>query len=210
MAKAPSGIYTAEERMDVPGFFRSRFGTDDCPPEQANIWRLALTGHMHDSYHFFACNFAHVADKHGKLTTLRPFVGQAILRVTLDSQLNAELPGRVAEVKARQLGWTVENIARGLHYVLDENRRGILLVDDDDVAAEQATRLGTMLNCLPSWMQPMRRIQNLKHLVFDNPNPKDRIDNPGLNAAFQITVPSSFRGVPPGFVCISEYAHMDS
>jgi hypothetical protein len=84
------------------------------------------------------------------------------------------------------------------------------LVDDEDVAAELATRMGTMLNGLPGWMQPMRRIQNMKHLVFDNPNPKDRIDHPGLNAAFQITVPSSFRGVSVGFVCVSEYAHMES
>jgi hypothetical protein len=203
-------LYAANERTDVPGFFRSKYGTDECPPGHENIWRLALTKHIHESYHFFASNFAYVADKAGNMTTLRPFVGQAILRYTLDSQLRAELPGRVGEVKVRQLGWTVENIARGLHFALDENKRAMLLVDDEDVAVEQATRLGTMLNGLPGFMQPMRRIQNMKHLVFDNPNQKDRLSNPGLNAVYQITVPSSFRGAPPGFVCVSEYAHMDS
>jgi hypothetical protein len=173
------------------------------------MWRLALTSHLRDSYEFFATNFCHITDKRGRMTTLKPFVGQAIHRVALDSQLRAGLPGRLVEVKARQLGWTVENIARALHYVLDENRRAIILVDDEDVAAEQARRLGTMLNYLPGWMQPMRRIQNLKHLVFDNPNPKDRRENPGLESAFQITVPASMRGVPQGFVCISEYSFMD-
>jgi hypothetical protein len=204
-----SSLYRPDELLDVPTFLRGKYGADEPPPGQSNIWRVALTKQLHESYTFFASNFAYVADKRGELTTLKPFVGQAILRYTLDSQLRAELPGRVAEVKARQLGWTVENIARGLHFCLDENKRSLILVNDEDVAAEQATRLGTMLNGLPGWMQPMRRIQNLKHLVFDNPNPKDRIDHPGLNAAFQITVPSSFRGVPPGFVCISEYAHME-
>jgi len=205
-----SSLYRPEESLDLPGFLRWKFGSDEPPEGQGNIWRLASTAHVHSSYHFFASNFAYVADKRGELTTLQPFVGQAIHRVTLDSQLRAGLPGRMAEVKARQLGWTVENIARALHFCLDENKRALILVDDEDVAAEQATRLGTMLNGLPGWLQPMRRIQNLKHLVFDNPNPKDRARNPGLNSASQITVPSSFRGVPPGFVCISEYAHMDA
>lgn len=203
------GLYRPDERTDVAGFFRARYGTDEPPAGHENMWRLALTKHVHESYHFAASNFFYIADKRGELTTLKPFVGQAIHRYALDCQLRAELPGRIDEVKARQLGLTVENIGRGLHYCLDENRRSLLLVDDEDVAAEQATRLGTMLNGLPGFLQAMRRIQNMKHLVFDNPNPKDRLENPGLNSAFQITVPSSFRGVPPGFVCVSEYAHMD-
>lgn len=202
-------LYRPDEHLTSLQFLRQKFGADTPEPGKESLWRIALTKQLLGSYTFFASNFAYVADKQGRLTTLRPFVGQAIQRVTLDSQLRNELPGRVCEVKARQLGLTVENIARGLHFCLDENRRSLLLVDDEDVAAEQATRLGTMLNSLPGWMQPMRRIQNLKHLVFDNPNPKDRLDHPGLNSAYQITVPSSFRGIPPGYVCISEYAHMD-
>ena len=195
--------------MGFVPFLEHRFGTSETPPGQQAIWTLAVIKQIHDSYTFFASNFCYVADKNDDLVLLRPFVGQAIHRVTIDSQLRNELPGRVCEVKARQLGWTTENIARALHFSLDENRRSLLLVDDEDVAAELATRLGTMLNGLPGFMQPMRRIQNMKHLVFDNPNPKDRADNPGLNAAIQITVPSSFRGVSVGFVCISEYAHME-
>jgi hypothetical protein len=206
-----TALYSPEELLTVPEFLRERYGTSEPPPGHGNLWRLALTKHLLDSYTFFASNFAYTADKSGTLVLLRPFVGQAILRYTLDTQLRAYLPGRIAEVKARQLGWTTENIARGLHFCLDENRRSVLLVNDEDVAAEQATRLGTMLNNLPQWLQPMRRIQNLKHLVFDNPNPKDRADNPGLNSAYQITVPSSFRGVGGAmFICISEYAHMDA
>jgi hypothetical protein len=202
-------LYRPDERTDVNGFFRSKFKTDECPQGHENIWRLALTAQVHDSYEFFASNFCTIANKAGELTTLKPFVGQAIHRVTLDSQLRAGLPGRLVEVKARQLGWTMENIARGLHYCLDENSRSMMLVDNEDVAQEQARRLGTMLNGLPGWMQPMRRIQNLKHLIFDNPNPKDRLTNPGLESAYQITVPASMRGVPQGFVCVSEYAFMD-
>ena len=209
-AAVPSSLYRPEERADFAGFLKIKYGTDVCPPGMGNVWQLASIDHMRDSYEWFASNFCYIADKMGNLVTLKAFVGQAIHRVTLDSQLKAGLPGRMVEVKARQLGWTLENIARGLHYCLDENRRSMLLVDDEEVAQEQARRLGTMLNGLPQWMQPMRRIQNLKHLVFDNPNPKDRMTNPGLESAYQITVPSSMRGVPQGFVVISEYAFMEA
>ncbi len=206
-----AALYSQTELGTVPAFFKSKYGVDDCPPEMTNIWRLALTGEVHRSYTFFASNFAYVADKRGEATLLKPFVGQAILRYTLDSQLRAQLPGRICEIKARQVGWTVENIARALHFCLDENRQALILVDDEEVAQEQARRLGTMLNGLPQFLQPKRRIQNLKHLIFDNPNPKDRIRNPGLASQIQITVPSSFRGVG-GSICviISEYAHMQA
>lgn len=203
------GLYRPDELLTVPQYLKKRWGSDEPEQGHENLWRLDLTKHVHESYHFFACNFCYVADKKGVLTLMRPFTGQAILRYTLDSQLRNQLPGRIAEVKARQLGWTVENIARALHFCMDENRRAMILVDDEDVAAEQGIRLGTMLNGLPGWLQPRRRIQNIKHFVFENPNPKERLKDPGLNSAIQITVPSSFRGVPPGYVCVSEYAHMD-
>lgn len=210
MAAQSGGLYAPTERMDVQGWLKHKYGTLDIPNAQTNMVRLALTTQIRDSYEFFASNFAYISDKRGNSTLLKAFVGQAIHRVSLDSQLRAGLPGRLCEVKARQLGWTTENLARALHFILDENKRAYILVDDEDVAAEQATHFNTMLNGLPRWMQPMRRVQNMKHIVFDNPNPKDRIEHPGLNSASQITVPSSFRGVGGSiFVCISEYSHMD-
>ena len=202
-------LYDRMERVDQDAWLDAKYG-ERIADTQRNVVRLALTGQSRDSYNFFADNYCYISDEAGHTTLLKPFVGQAIHRVSLDSQLRAGLPGRLVEVKARSLGWTTECLARGLHFILDENKRAFILVDDEDVATEQATHLNTMLNGLPKWMQPMRRIQNMKHIVFENPNPKDRIENPGLNSASQITVPSSFRGVNGAlFVCISEYAHMD-
>lgn len=203
-------LYTPDEFLGVDAWNKFKHGTSDCPPEMANVWRLAMTERIMSSFPFFASNLVYVADKEGTMTLMRPFSGQALLDYTLDCQLRNDLPGRVGEMKVRQLGWTTRNVGRGLHYCLDENKKSLLLVDDEDVAAEKARQLGTMLNGLPQFMQPMRRIQSLKHFVFDNPNQKDRILNPGLDSAYQITVPSSMRGIPQGFVCISEYAHMDA
>lgn len=209
MTARARGLYEAAEMTDIPGWLRLKYGTDDVPDEQMNMARLAMTTQLRNSYHWFASNFLWLTNKAGKRTTLKPFVGQAIHRVTLDSQLKAGLPGYMVEVKVRQLGWTIENIGRALHYCLDEDRRALILVDDEDVASEQALRFNMMLNGLPGWLQPMRRLQSMKQIAFENPNPKDRLIHPGLNSSIQITVPSSFRGAPPGFVCVSEYAHMD-
>ncbi len=202
-------LYAPSELTTQEAWLRAKYG-DHIPDAHRNVVRLALTGQTRDSYSFFANNYVYIRDKGGRTTLLRPFVGQAIHRVALDSQLRAGLPGRLVEIKARQLGWTTECLARGLHFILDENKRAFILVDDEDVAAAQATDFNVMLNGLPKWMQPMRRIQSLKHLVFENPDPKDRVANPGLNSASQVTVPSSFRGVGGAiFVSIGEYAHMD-
>jgi hypothetical protein len=202
-------LYSQDELVDQNAWLTAKYG-DHIPDANRNVVRLAMTSHMRNSYTWFASNFCYIRDKAGNTKLLRPFVGQAIHRVALDSQLRAGLPGRLVEIKARQLGWTTECLARGLHFILDENKRAFILVDDEDVAAAQATDFNVMLNGLPKWMQPMRRIQSLKSLVFENPDPKDRVANPGLNSASQVTVPSSFRGVGGAiFVSIGEYAHMD-
>ena len=202
-------LYEPNERLTVPEFLRATYGTDECPDGHQNMWRLKLTGQIMQSYHFFACNFIWITDKRKRRVNLRPLVVQAIHRVAIDSQIRAGLPGYNVEFKPRQIGGTIENLGRALHYVLNEDSDALILVDDEDVANKQALRFNTMLNGLPGWLQPMRRLQSLKQIAFENPNPKDRLSHPGLNSGVQITVPSSFRGVPPGFVCVSEYAHMD-
>lgn len=194
--------------MGVDEFARYKFGTVDCPPGHEDIWQLAYTEQFVRSPLFAIRNFFYIADKNQQLVHMDPFSGQALLDVILEAQRRAGLPGRVCSIKFRQMGNTLYCIARCLHYCLDENKRGFILVDDENVAREQATRLGTMLNGLPRWLQPHRRIQNLTHIVFENPNAKERLEDPGLNSAIQTTVPASFRGVAPGFVVIGEYAHM--
>jgi hypothetical protein len=201
-------LYAPTERMTVARYLKHRYGTLDAPPEHENIWRMELTKQFVTSRMFAISNFFYVANKMQELVLMEPFAGQAMLDWSMESQRRNGLPVRTCSVKARQLGFSLWFIATGLHYCMDDNKRAFILVDDDDVAREQATRLGTMLNGLPSWLQPMRRIQNLSHIVFDNPNPKERMEQPGLNSAIRTTVPASFRGVPPGFVQISEFAHM--
>ena len=175
-------LYRADELLSVKAFLRQRFGRDFPEQHEVNTWRLAETKQMLNSAPFAISNYFRVADKDGNLTTIQPFVGQAILSVCLESQRRRGFPQRVIECKPRQVGWTTWCLGEALHTVLHPNRKAMVLVNDEDVAGAKATIIATMLNSLPGHMQPKRRIQNLNHLFFDNPNPKERIYDPELNS----------------------------
>jgi hypothetical protein len=199
-------LFQPWELGSVADMLRGRFGTDTVPTDD-RAWKGAEIKSFLDSSVYALRNYMMTADPStGRLSTLDPYTGQAILAVAKNSQKRRELPQYILEMKPRQVGWTTWILGDGLHTAMHPNRKCLILVDDEDVADEKSVQLGTMINSLPRIMQPMRRIQNLKHLVFDNPNPKQRIENPGLNSNLQITVPSSFRGNTPHFLALSEFA----
>jgi hypothetical protein len=204
-----SGLFRPDELYSTGEFFRSKFGRDAPEQHEVHHWRLAETQQFLGSAPFAITNYFKIADKDGNLVSMEPFTGQAILSVCIESQRRQGYPQRVVEDKPRQIGWTSWCLGEALHNILHPNRKSIVLVNDEDVAAAKATILGTMVNGLPPHMQPMRRIQNMKHIVFENPNAAERIYNAGLNSELQITVPSGMRGTTPHLVIISEYAFMD-
>lgn len=207
----PNSIYTAEEIMTTAAYLKSLYG-DRLPTRDEEVaWKMSEIEMFHKSPLFAISNYFRIPDKDSELVALKPFAGQAILDLCIETQRRAGLPQRVVGFKSRQVGWSTWMLARSLHRAASSpNKRAMFLVPDEDVANVMATRLGAMLNNLPRFLQAMRRIQNLKHIVFDNPNPKDRMDNPGLNSELQITVPSPMRGIPPQMLTISEYSHMPS
>jgi len=197
------------ELLSVGDFFHEKYGRAAPEPHEVNAWRLAETTQMMNSAPFAITNYFKVADKDGELVRIKPFVFQAILSVCLESQRRRGLAQRVLEDKSRQTGGTTWCLGEALYNSLHPNHKSMILVNDEDVAMAKATVLAGMVNSLPMHMQPKRRIQNLKHLFFDNPNPKQRMYDPGLNSEIQITVPSGMRGTTPHLVIISEYAFMD-
>ena len=204
-------IYSADEMFTVAEYHASVYG-DRLPndPSEANAWKMSEIAMYHRSPMFAISNYYRIPNKAQELVPLKPFAGQAILDLCIESQRRAGEPQRVVGFKSRQVGWSTWMLARTLHHVSSgPNRRGMFLVPDEDVAAVMSTRMAAMMNNIPRFLQAMRRIQNMKHVVFENPNPKDRIDNPGLNSEIQITVPSPMRGIPPSHLTISEYSHME-
>jgi hypothetical protein len=206
-----TSIYSKEELMTTAAYLRSLYGDRLPGRDEENVWKMSEIEMYHKSPIFSISNYFWIPDKNQRPVLLRPFAGQAILDLCIETQRRAGLPQRVVGFKSRQVGWSTWMLARSLHQATSSpNKRAMFLVPDEDVAAVMATRLGAMLTNLPRFLQAMRRIQNIKHLVFDNPNPKERMDNPGLGSELQITVPSPMRGIPPQMLTISEYSHMPS
>jgi hypothetical protein len=207
----PSSLYRPDELMTTAEYLRHTFGKNATPSaETETAWQMAEMRQFLRSHHYAVSNYFVTRDElTNEMLPMRPFTGQAILSVCFTAQLRAGYARNIIEYKPRQCGWTSWNLGYACHNALMPNRGSLVLVDDEDVANKIATKVATMFNGLPPWMQPMRRIQNLKQFHFENPNPKDRIYSPGLNSSLQIAVPTSFRGDTPAFVLISEFAFMN-
>jgi hypothetical protein len=191
--------------MDLPQFIRQvSNGRDpiDCSFEihAAIIRKIAM------SPIFYIRNFLKTTTKDGELITQEPWLGQVMLDLCCESQRKRRVAQKIVEIKPRQVGYTQHNIARAFHRIMMPNMNALLLVKDEDVASDFMERIGTFYNGLPSWMRPMKRIDNPKLLNLDNPRAEQRADRPGLNSKFICTVPSGMRGLRPNYFIWSEAA----
>ena len=209
MAKAaPKELYSDEEWMDVKSFIRRRFGKiqQDELAARANEIQATVIRQFYASPMFAIRNFFHTVSKESDLVSLDPWPGQTIHDIAIESQRRRGLPQRVVEIKARQVGFTAWNLARGFHAAMHPRMKVGILVEDEDVAKSLMLRVGEMYNNLPPWMRPMKRIDNPGELVFDNPSSRTRDELPGLNSRIIITVPNSLRGFTPNYFIWSEAA----
>lgn len=198
-------LYDETDWMDLKPFMkRIANGRElyDCGQEiQAAIARKIITSPV-----FFIRNFLQTVDKEGEVVLQDPWLGQTLLDVCCESQRQRNIAQQVVEIKARKVGFTQHNISRGFTACMKPNNDTLVLVQDEDVANDFMQRVGTFYNQLPAWLRPMKRIDNPKLLIFDNPRAEQRAENPGLNSSFTCTVPSGIRGNAPKYFIWSEAA----
>lgn len=151
-------------------------------------------------------NFFRTTSKEGEIVRLDPWRGQLIHDISLESQRRIGYPQRVVEIKARQVGFTAWNLARGFWAALHPHMQVLCLVNDETVANRLMERVGEMYNNLPRFLRPMKRIDNVGELVLDNPDVRSRYDRPGLGSRYVVAVPNSLRGATPNFFIWSEAA----
>lgn len=168
--------------------------------------KKALLATFFGSPVFAIRNYFYTVSKEGDLVKIDPWRGQTMLDYALECQRRRGLPQRIVEIKARQVGFTAWNLARAFWAALHPRMKVGVLVNDDDVAATLMLRVGEMYNNLPRWLRPMKRIENVKQLVLDNPNARERDTRPGLGSNISITVPNSLRGFTPNYFVWSEAA----
>ncbi len=170
--------------------------------------KVRLVKHILDSHLFFERSYAKCIEKEtSELIFMDPWYGQAGLDYTAECQRRSGYGVRIIEIKPRQIGWTTHLISRALWTCLHPRRNAIVFVPDIDVGNRLMERAGTIINNLPEWLRPMRQIDNRWLIKFDNPDPKKRPYDPGLQSSFGVLVPSDFRGASNlNFVVLSEYA----
>ena len=204
----PFNVYDPLEWMDEADFAKhiaaGRPGSECGSEIKRELLRMIFGSPI-----FAIRNYLFTTDKYGDLVRIDPWIGQTLHDYTIECQRRRGLPQRIVEIKARQVGFTAHNLARGFAASLRPRTKVLVLVNSEPVAASLMLRVGEMYNGLPRWLRPMKRIENVKELVLDNPNTRTRDTKPGLNSRYTIGVPSSFRGDTPHFFIWSEAAHCD-
>ena len=190
-------------------FLCRKFGKDYPDSSEIDQWREAETAAILSSPLFAMQNYYTIANKSSDFTTLKPWACQLALHIAIESQRSQDLKQQIVEIKPRQIGYTTYLLARGLWRAMHPNTKVSIMVIEERVADELSKTLATMWNNIPPFFRPMKRIDNLKFVVFDNPNSIDRAANPGLNSTMFIGVPTSQRGRTPHMVVASEYAFWD-
>ena len=165
--------------------------------------RTSLSSHI-----FFQRNYAYAVDKYtDEMVLSDPWFGQTGLDYAIETQRRAGYAQRIIEIKPRQVGWTQALLSRGVWTCLHPNRNVLLFVPDRDVVRKTMKRVGVILNNLPEWLLPMKRIDNENLIEFENPNHRERDVNPGLGSSFACLVPADFRGATNiNMVILSEFA----
>lgn len=190
-------------------FLIEKFGKAYPAQSELDLWREAETAAFVSSPLFSMRGYLTIDNKRGDFQMLDPWACQYALHIAIESQRVRGLKQQIVEIKPRQIGYTTYLLARGLWKAMHPNQKVSIMVIEEKVADELSKKLATMYNNLPVHMKPMKRIDNLKFVIFDNPNSIDRAANPGLNSSIFIGVPSSQRGRTPHMVVASEYAYWD-
>lgn len=201
-------LFTPDEFLTLQEFTKKTLGDREPGPRTLREVSKATLAHMLRSNVFFIKNFCYTVQKDTQEVLIDPFIGQYLVLFAREVQRRLGFAQRIIEIKPRQVGWTTINLADGFHKMFHPNAKVQVLVMDDDVADDLMLKVNTFYNALPSALVPMKRIDNSKMLVFDNPDPRSRSRNRGLNSSFNITTPSQMRGKTPTFLVISEFAHM--
>ena len=200
-------MFPASEFATVGEFTRERLGNRGLTATATRELSAATVKQMLDYPWFFIANFVYTVAKDTEEVLVDPWVGQSLLYFVREVQRRLGFAQRIVEIKPRQVGWTTMILAMAFQQMFRPRTKALILVNDDDVAEDLMLKVNVMYNALPSALVPMKRKDNAKLLVFDNPDPRSRERRRGFSSTFNITTPSAMRGKTPNILGISEAAH---
>jgi hypothetical protein len=125
-----------------------------------------------------------------KKSGLVPFVfnkAQKMMWEAVKGQMDANRPVRLVILKGRQLGCST--FCQGFTFwrtVTHRNTHSLVIAHTADATQGIFQMAQTMYEELPAEFRPMLRRSNRKELLFENPNDKERLRNPGLRSRMEV------------------------
>lgn len=134
-------------------------------------------------------NFLFIRNKNSELVKLKPNKPQQRLRDTIEELRRKGKPVRIIILKARQMGFSTYTEADCLHQTVTNSLFSSTIIAHEEPASQNLYNMfKTYYENLPDALRPMRKRNNSKELLFENPTSDDveKNRNPGLKSAVKV------------------------
>lgn len=154
----------------------------------------------------------YIQPKDGGICPLKINHGQWKLIRAFQEQWRQRKPVRIIVLKARQIGFSTIIQAINVWYMVRRrNVRSLVIAHEREASANLYEIFTRYLDHLEPEFRPMEASRNnaLLKVRFDNPDPRDRMRNPGLNSQFSVETaedPNAGRSGTYQFIHASEVA----
>lgn len=141
------------------------------------------------SPHFYIPNFLKIRNKNAELVNFTPNPAQLRLRDTIDKLRSEDKPVRIIILKARQMGFSTYTEAECFHQTVTNKYFNSTIIAHEDSASQNLYNMfKTYYDNLPQAIKPMRKRNNAKELLFENPTGDDleKTRNPGLQSSVKV------------------------
>jgi len=135
----------------------------------------------------YSKNYLKILTKQSTLVNLRLNSFQAQLNKKILDLRQQKKPVRIIVLKARQLG--ISTFGTGYIYhqaATNHYQKGVVIANDHENTNNLFNMCKRYWEFSPEFLRPMKRRDNAKALVFENPNEKERKENSGLLSSIHL------------------------
>jgi hypothetical protein len=134
-------------------------------------------------------NFLYIRNKNAELVKFKPNKPQKRLRDTIERLRKQGKPVRIIILKARQMGFSTYTEADCFHQTVTNKFFSSTIIAHEEQASQNLYNMfKRYFENLPDALRPMRKRNNAKELLFENPTTDDleKRRNPGLQSTVKV------------------------
>lgn len=161
-------------------------------------------------------NFLKIRDKEANLVNFIPNEPQRRLRKTIQELRNKKKPVRIIILKARQMGFSTYTEADCFHQTVTNKMFSSTIIAHEEQASQNLYNMfKRYYENLPDVIRPMRKRNNSKELLFENPTSDEfeKKKNPGLQSSVKVATAKNTatgRSLTLNYLHASEVAFWDN